>query len=166
MPTRLCTATNRSGLQGLLVNGRTPHRPSCWCRSTYGFKLLASATGGPVKRKGGSHPPAAPGTTRAVGAPKPKEQVRVPYKIGAQDFEQVWEVETEPISTDWRDEVREASGRVLDFYCIPRVKLYMHTCLYLAYVALLIWCFTLSTDLTTGELPVATRLVSKALYPE
>ena len=107
--------------------------------------------------------PLLPGVFVEVRRPPPVESAAAWGQMEEEDWDE-WDDDCFEEKLDqWRDEVREASGRVLDFYCIPRVKLYMQTCLYLAYVALLIWCFTLSTDLTTGELPVVPRLVSRAL---
>lgn len=73
----------------------------------YGMKLVSTATGGPVKRKGGAHPTAAPGVAVHIGLVPPKVKVEVPYKIGVQEFVQVWEVEPEPIKKDWRELSRE-----------------------------------------------------------
>ena len=78
------------------------------------FTLVSMPTGGPVKRKGGAHPAAAPGTVAVIGVQPEKEAVKVPYKIGVQEYEQVWEVETESISVDWRTKEREMPHLKID----------------------------------------------------
>ena len=78
------------------------------------FRVISNKDGGPVKRRGGgAHLAGAVG-----GAPTPipaaKEKVIIPYKIGSLDFEQVWEVETDPITVDWRTEPRYKTALKID----------------------------------------------------
>jgi hypothetical protein len=81
------------------------------------FTIISNATGSVVKRRGATHP----ALGNAVGQQQPKEKVEVAYKIGVQSFTQVWEVETENISTDWRTEPRTKPSLKIDPSTVPDI---------------------------------------------
>ena len=77
------------------------------------FRIISNKDGGRVKRRGGGvHLTGGVGATTTI--PPPKETVKVPYDIGSLHFEQVWQVETEPITVDWRTEPRYAPSLKID----------------------------------------------------
>ena len=66
------------------------------------FKIIADANGGAVRRRGGAHPVGG----GPVGGDAPEVEVRVPYKIGQLEYEQIWKVSARPISEDTREGAR------------------------------------------------------------
>ena len=69
------------------------------------FRVISNKDGGPVKRRGqGAHLGGGVGVVTTV--PVAKEKITIPYQIGTLHYEQVWEVETEPITVDYRSEAR------------------------------------------------------------
>jgi hypothetical protein len=85
----------------------------------YKFELVSTGAGATLRRRGGGHPVNAPGTGAAQIGLTPKEKVIIPYKIGVQNFEQVWEVETDDIAKDARTEPRNLPTLKVDPKCVP-----------------------------------------------
>ena len=71
----------------------------------FNFRIIANKDGGPVKRRGGgAHLGGGVGVVTTV--PAIKEKVLCAYQIGTLQYQQVWEVETEEITVDWRTQPR------------------------------------------------------------
>ena len=111
------TSVADSKLKILWPDGYSTEFLSYMLAPAYDFKILADKNGGAVRRRGIAHPTAG----GAVGAEEPEVEVRVPYKIGTLDFEQVWTVCRQDISEDTRTAERFKPTMKIPLESIPDI---------------------------------------------